>query len=108
VELDSPRRFAQSIRLEADIAARERSATDRKLEGVAVPLEGVETLGYVAEDGVGGSFWRQLDLVPPDLRMGSWADVRAGCLGDQLAPEADAEERDLVCQKALEELVLVL
>jgi hypothetical protein len=106
VELDTPGGVADSEGLEADAVPREGNAAGREVEGVAVPLERLETLGRCGEEGIAGGLGGQLDFVPADLLLHRRPHMRPRGLRDQLAAEADAEERQLCGQEPLDQVVL--
>ena len=107
VELDRPGALSQPVGLLRGVASGEQLGVGGKLEGVVVPLEGVDPAGEHADDRVLQPGIIEDDLVPSHLGIGGAADARARGAGDQLRAEADPEERNLTIERSADERGLV-
>jgi hypothetical protein len=71
-----------------------------------VPFEQLDRRRQRPDDRVGGPGVGDLDLVPPDLGLGSAVGGSARHLGEELAAEAHAEDRHAPVERVAEVLLL--
>lgn len=84
----------------AGLTLREESGADRKLEGIAMPLEDSLGVSKILEEGIAMTFLGQPDIGPANFFLCSRSDRGAQFGGNDLRPQTNAEHWNLQLQSA--------
>src|ERR1017187_4610187 len=103
VELEPVHMLAGAKRLvAAEIRSGQQFGTGRQVESLAVPVED-RLLGEPAEKPIGPRGWGELHTIPADLLDGIPPHRGPHRAGDQLRPQADAEDGLATCDRLADE-----